>query len=288
MHDGSVPGEGLFSLTATQLRHASDTRVTAAPPRRQGSKKKARQSGRSRPRKRRSVPLAEGTEPTRVRGESGRPRRRRRPSEALDRKDEENRPDEEPAAAFPGGRARESTGARDQDRDQEQAQGGGRATGEEEEEEEEEGGTPAPAGLLGLPPPWGASLEAAKRARAPACPLRAAVAAIVRRPPLPRAPAGLADPKPAVPLDPSPMRMRICFLPKRREKSDEMVSPMAAGSRSLANSLAQGAPAATGAGRRARGQKGSSGSPAGGGGEAEAKAKAKATRRVAGRARRSR
>lgn len=27
---------------------------------------------------------------------------------------------------------------------------------------------------------------------------------------------------------PSPIRMRICFLPKRREKSEEMVRPMAA------------------------------------------------------------
>lgn len=42
----------------------------------------------------------------------------------------------------------------------------------------------------------------------------------VQRPPLPRP----ARP----PRRLSPMRMRICFLPKRREKSEEMVRPMAA------------------------------------------------------------
>lgn len=44
----------------------------------------------------------------------------------------------------------------------------------------------------------------------------------------PPGPAASPPPAGGAPQWPSPIRMRICFLPKRREKSEEMVRPMAA------------------------------------------------------------
>lgn len=82
-----------------------------------------------------------------------------------------------------------------------------------------------PAALPTAPQPMGRA-ERGVRApqpgtgRLPA--LTRGLPSLVRRDPVARPRPGRA------PRCPSPMRMRICFLPKRREKSEEMVRPMAA------------------------------------------------------------